>query len=85
MTDHVDKIIYIYIYIYMSEVPFCLFKIHFNTCFIFHICIRETNLYKSSCHFTLYKDYQTLAKHNIFITGSNVFHLHNIKLSDRMN
>ena len=36
-------------------------------------------------HFTLNKDYQTLAKHNIFITGSNVFHLHNIKLSDKMN
>jgi hypothetical protein len=35
----------------MSEVPFCLFKIHFNTCFIFLICIREMDLYnyKSSC------------------------------------
>ena len=26
----------------------------------------------------LYKDYPTLAKHNSFITGSNVFHLNNI-------
>jgi hypothetical protein len=44
MTDHVDNF-----FLYMSEVPFCLFKIHFNTCFIFLICIRETDLYKSSC------------------------------------
>jgi len=33
----------------------------------------------------LYKDYPTfIAKHNSFITGSNVFHLNNIKSSDKM-
>ena len=33
----------------------------------------------------LYKEYSTLlAKHNNFITGSNVFHLNNIKSSDEM-
>jgi hypothetical protein len=32
----------------------------------------------------LYKDYPTLAKHNRFITGSNVFHLNNNKSSDEM-
>jgi hypothetical protein len=32
----------------------------------------------------LYKDYPTLAKHNSFITGSNVFHLNNI-LIERQN
>ena len=57
MADHVDKIKKKYIY--MSEVPFCLSKIHFNTCFIFLICIRETDLYISllvseSLRFELY-------------------------------
>jgi hypothetical protein len=32
----------------------------------------------------LYKDYPTLAKHNSFITGSNVFHLNNNKSSEEM-
>ena len=33
----------------------------------------------------LYKEYPTLAKHNSFITGSNVFRLNDIKSSDKMN
>jgi hypothetical protein len=31
----------------------------------------------------LYKYYPTIAKHSSFITGSNVFHLNNIKLSNK--
>jgi hypothetical protein len=46
----------------MSEVPFCLFKIHFNTCFIFLICIREMDLYNyksfDSLLFVLYFVYE---------------------------
>jgi hypothetical protein len=50
------------------------------------ILVRESGEPKGSnvLMILLYKDYPTLAKHNRFITGSNVFHLNNNKSSDEM-